>query len=405
MRKVYAALVLSAAVLATAGVLPALHAQAPLSATASVKTALPATEMEKKGLEYLVSSQTKEGAWVPQFGPAITSMALRAMIRGGMGLDQPAVKKGLEYLETKRQPDGGYYDPESGRPTYNSALVLNLFASIPGDAYKDRIAKLQDFLKGIQSGGALATKDDKGLEVNKDHPWYGGFGYAGKGAKRPDLSNTHFVLEALHNSGIKADDPVMQNALVFVSRCQASSETNNLPWAKGQDNGGLIYSTRWNDQLKLYGESFAGTTKDRDGNEILVAYGSMTYAGLKSFIYAGLTKDDPRVKAAVRWIAGNYTLDTNPGMPAQTAADGLYYYYHTFGKGLAVYGEDVLVDAKGIQRDWRKDLAEKMKANQRPDGSWINLPKSEKELSRWAEGEASYVTSLAVLSLQDARGQ
>ena len=33
----------------------------------------------------------------------------------------------------------------------------------------------------------------------------------------------------------------------------------------------------------------------------------MTYSGLKSMIYAGLTKDDPRVKAAVQWIRSTTT--------------------------------------------------------------------------------------------------
>ena len=32
---------------------------------------------------------------------------------------------------------------------------------------------------------------------------------------------------------------------------------------------------------------------------VLRSYGGMTYAGLKSMAYAKLTRDDPRVKAAV----------------------------------------------------------------------------------------------------------
>ena len=34
----------------------------------------------------------------------------------------------------------------------------------------------------------------------------------------------------------------------------------------------------------------------------LRSYASMTYAGLKSMIYAGLDRDDPRVKAALDYI-------------------------------------------------------------------------------------------------------
>ena len=77
-----------------------------------------------------------------------------------------------------------------------------------------------------------------------------------------------------------------------------------------------------------------------DGKRIVRSYGSMTYAGLKSMIYCGLTKDDPRVKAAWNWIRKNWTLDINPGMQFSNPKDpkagesGLYYYYHTLARAL-----------------------------------------------------------------------
>lgn len=77
------------------------------------------------------------------------------------------------------------------------------------------------------------------------------------------------------------------------------------------------------------------------------SYGSMTYAGLKSFIYAGLTKDDPRVKAAWNWINNNWTLDENPGMKLNSpdvARNGLFYYYHTLTRALKEYGETTVKD-------------------------------------------------------------
>ena len=67
----------------------------------------------------------------------------------------------------------------------------------------------------------------------------------------------------------------------------------------------------------------------------------MTYAGLKSMIYAGVGADDPRVKAALKWIQQHYDLSSNPGM----GQAGLYYYYHTFAKAL---------DAAGVRRTGRR---------------------------------------------------
>ncbi len=80
----------------------------------------------------------------------------------------------------------------------------------------------------------------------------------------------------------------------------------------------------------------------------------MTYAGLKSMIYAGLTSKDPRVKAAFEWIQRHYTVETNPGLGQQ----GLYYYYHTFAKALSVLKLDTLEDSSGKQHDWRSELTE-----------------------------------------------
>ena len=54
----------------------------------------------------------------------------------------------------------------------------------------------------------------------------------------------------------------------------------------------------------------------------------MTYAGLKSFLYAGVGKDDPRVVAALGWIKRHYTLAENPGQ----GQSGLFYFYQTFAK-------------------------------------------------------------------------
>ena len=115
----------------------------------------------------------------------------------------------------------------------------------------------------------------------------------------------------------------------------------------------------------------------------------MTYAGLKSMIYAGVDKDDPRVQAAVRWVRQHYALDENPGM----GPSGLYYYYHTFAKALAAWNEPTLTDAEGRDHDWRAELVAALAARQQPDGSWVNGD------DRWLEGDANLVTAYALLAL------
>ena len=67
-------------------------------------------------------------------------------------------------------------------------------------------------------------------------------GYGG-GNSRPDLSNTAFFIEALRDTGLPADDPGLQKALVFVSRCQnLKSEFNDQPWAGKVNDGGFVYT-------------------------------------------------------------------------------------------------------------------------------------------------------------------
>ena len=119
----------------------------------------------------------------------------------------------------------------------------------------------------------------------------------------------------------------------------------------------------------------------------------MTYAGLKSMIYAGVSLKDKRVKAAVMWIKKNYDLKSNPGL----ADSGLYYYYHTFAKALDAMGQDVIADKDGKKHNWRAELVNELARRQQKDGSWVNGN------ARWLEGDKNLVTGYALLALSYCR--
>jgi squalene-hopene/tetraprenyl-beta-curcumene cyclase len=125
----------------------------------------------------------------------------------------------------------------------------------------------------------------------------------------------------------------------------------------------------------------------------LRSYASMTYAGLKSMIYAGLTPDDPRVKAALKFIQSHYSLDENPGM----GQAGLYYYYHTFAKTLSMLGQPTVTDDKGKVHDWRAELIAALAKRQGARGEWVN------PADRFMEGDPNLVTAYALLALAHAR--
>jgi squalene-hopene/tetraprenyl-beta-curcumene cyclase len=192
------------------------------------------------------------------------------------------------------------------------------------------------------------------------------------------------MIEALRESGLPANDPALQKALRFVSRCQnLKSEFNDQPWAGNVNDGGFIYTAAQG------GQSMAGQTEESG----LRSYGSMTYAGFKSLVYAGLTKDDPRVKAALDYIGRNYTLDENPGM----GQSGLYYYYQAFAKAMSALGEPRFTDAGGNAHDWRAELVAALIQRQGSDGSWVNTA------DRFMEGDANLVTAFALIALANAR--
>ncbi len=172
----------------------------------------------------------------------------------------------------------------------------------------------------------------------------------------------------------------MKRALIFVSRCQnLESPANTTQFAAKIGDGGFYYTPAG------AGSSPAG----RSDNGGLRSYGSMSYAGLKSMIFAGLKEDDPRVKAAVQWAHDHYTLSENPGL----GDEGLYYYYHLFGKAIAALGQEKLVDSQGAAHDSRADLVAELARRQRPDGSWTNAN------TRWLEGDPNLVTGYALLTL------
>lgn len=330
----------------------------------------------QKGIDYLrTQGQAADGSYSAAVGPGVTAIVVTAILENGRGPDDPAVAKSLAYLKSFVQPDGGIYAPKSRLRNYETCLGIVCFKAANRDGrYDATIKNAEKYLKGLQSD-----------EPNGRQPTdisYGGVGYGGP--DRPDLSNTHFLMEALEAAGDGPDDDAVKRALVFVSRCQnLESEHNTTPFAAKNPDGGFYYTP--------VGEGSSPAGKTAEGG--LRSYGSMSYAGLKSMIFAGLKADDPRVQAAIDWARKNYTLKENPGL----GEAGLYYYYHLFAKALDARGEPTLVDAEGNSHDWRAELIAELVARQQPDGSWINTD------SRWLEGDPKLVTGYALLSLSYCR--
>lgn len=327
-----------------------------------------------QGIEYLRSQATAEdGALSGQSGTGVTSLCVSAILaHRPNAVNDPTVQKLLGFMEKNIRPDGGIYSEGSTHRNYETCLAIGAFKKANNNGrYDDVLKKAEQFIKGIQW--------DQGEGIESDDPAYGGAGYGSH--KRPDLSNTSFMIDALHDLGRGEDDEAIQKALIFVSRTQnLESPANDTGNAEKVNDGGFYYTPA------AGGESQAGVNPDGG----LRSYGSMTYAGLKSMLYAGVEKDDPRVKAAMDFISKHYTLEQNPGM----GAAGLFYYYHTFAKALDAAGLDTLADASGTEHDWQLELFNQLAKEQSDNGSWVN-----DEKPRWMEGDRSLVTGYALLAL------
>jgi squalene-hopene/tetraprenyl-beta-curcumene cyclase len=336
-----------------------------------------ARKLTERGIAFLRPRQDAKGGWSTQREPGITALVVTALLRSGqVAPGEPIVTKALSYLESFIGPKGGLSEAPHANYSTSIALVAFKEANVNG-RYQGVIRAGREFLKTMQW--------DESEGKGRDDAFYGGAGYGGANS-RPDLSNTAFFIEALRESGLPADDPNLQKAIVFVSRCQnLKSEFNDQAWASKINDGGFVYTAANG------GQSIAGQA---DGGG-LRSYASMTYAGLKSMIYAGLTRDDPRVKAALKYISGHYTLDENPGLGQQ----GLFYYYHTFAKTMAVLGESAFKDAAGVSHDWRAELVTALEKRQQPQGGWVN------PADRFMEGDPNLVTAYALLALAFTRAR
>ncbi len=354
---------------------------------------------QQRGLTWLVKQQEADGSW--RHHPAITALAVTAIYRSGRALtveEQTAAGKAVQFILSNVRTNGSIFagDDKDKYPNYSTAICAMALLASGKSEYADIIRNGRKFL--------LNSQFDERTGFTTNDASYGGIGYGKR--ERPDMSNMQWSLEALRLTEA-LDKPTAEDgsfkprptsklhwekAAQFLQRCQNLPEKNDQAWVKvalPEDRGGFIYMP--GDPAKgLPALSFANDGQPVNEKTPLRSYASMTYAGLKSYLYAELQKDDPRVVAALHWLQKNYSLEENPGLGKQ----GLFYYYHTVAKALTVFGNDTFTDATGKVHDWRYELMNKLVSLQKSDGFWIN------DNNRWWENDPVLVTSYSLLALE-----
>ncbi len=334
-----------------------------------------------KGLRFLESTQNTNGWWSTADHPSVTALALFA----GAGdperrWSKAAVRdRGYRFLLSCVRTNGGIYVRDLAN--YNTSISLMACLAAEEPAYREPIAAAREFIvrTQIRPGSGSAA-------------FAGGIGYSDKdGTLHADMNNTLVALEALHYSrdsiardtGKPAEDLDWKAAVGFLERCQNLPAVNRQAWVSADpaDLGGFVYDPE---------SSKAGSVTNANGKVALRSYGSISYAGLLSYIYADLKADDPRVRAVAEWLGKHASFEENPGMGQQ----GYYYYLHLMVKALTAAGMDELTDAKGHRVAWRPEVLRRLLELQKGDGSWLNAS------GRWWESDPNLVTAYALITLE-----
>lgn len=339
--------------------------------------------------------------------PAFTGFGLMALqskpASKRTAAEQDVIDRGLRWLLSQQNEDGTFGQQVTN---YTTCVVVGALSRWPDPSKAQALKRAQKAIlmfQNTESGGYSPGDRD-----------YGSIGYGN--SQRGDLSNLHFSLEALRETGLPEDHEALKKAIVFLQRTQNLKSSNDFsgrvphPDREGEtlqvvsgDDGGASYYP---------GNSNAGYTVNPDGTAIARSYGSMTYALLKSYTLAGLKGDDPRVKAAVKWIQDNWTLAVNPGsdpaMGEKVKYAGLFYYYMVLAQALDASGIDTVqvpdpdLVTSGLEPtkpvDWRAALRDHLASIQQPDGTWINGKNG-----RWMENLPLLCTCYAMAALERCR--
>ncbi|MDZ4819982.1 MAG: DUF4159 domain-containing protein [Planctomycetota bacterium] len=272
--------------------------------------------------EFITRHQKKEGFWPdrPHYDGGLTPLCLLSLMHAGHGLENPTVKKGMDYLRTVPPTN-----------TYATSLQTMVFCYLDPKKNRDLIVRNARWLESKQvKNGTDAGMWSVPSRSSNDHI---------------DNSMTHFAILGLYEAqraGVPVSDLVWRQALGY--------------WQRSQNQDG---SWGW-------GPGDAGT-------------GSMTCAGIAAIIIAsgqlntpdaaieqgqlrccGNQTSNPALDRALQWLERHFSVRRNPASMFWRS-----YYLYSLERAGRLTNRRFIGD-----HDWYREGAAALVAEQLNNGSW-----------------------------------
>ncbi len=338
-------------------------------------------ESLKKGVDYLLKMQNTDGSWGKYKMPSVTALSIMALHETpttDAKKRDAAIEKGLKNVLSFVQADGSIApSPKkillvfstSNYANYNTAISLLALVTLNRPEHLKIMKAARAYLKAHQLTDPKAAG-------------FGGFGYAA--GKKADMSNTSWVSEALYYTEKLDKEPLDKDP-------EKRAKENKQMWTSLE---------KFLDDCQNLSEEDGGKKKKKGGDggfgyrANVVSSGSITYAGLKSMVYAKLDRNDVRVKGVLKFVSENYMLKENPGQKLR----GHFYYLQTMAKALDAYGADTILLKNKKKVLWRDDMIGQLREMQLSGGGWVNTD------GRYLESVTALTTGYAMIAMKHALG-